>query len=320
MSRLIHIFLRLTGLVLVAVGLIAAFYGPLEIFVFYLFSDGGRFYYAGFGFGSLWFAALVVQNIGYYVIAALCLPLGIGHLKLRRWALTIARLYGWFWLGAGLLLVVNFLLLVPTALRLDLGREALLFRMALVGLASLIFLVLLPLLALWFYHSEKVSAAFARHDSNTYWTERYPLRILSLLLLLLIIILVLHIAIFFQGLVPLFGQVLLGRQSARVMSMCILVAGVLTYGIARRAIWAWWGALVYTALLALSSLLTFWRYSFYDLVSLMDLPATEMEFIDRMALLRDFHLVAVFVVPLLVAFGLVLCSKRYFMKGDDFHE
>ncbi len=89
MIKLIRVLLKIIGFALILVGLVAAFYGPLEIFVFYLFSEGGRFHYDGFGVGSIWFAALVVQNIGYYVIAAICIPIGIGHLKLRRWALTL---------------------------------------------------------------------------------------------------------------------------------------------------------------------------------------------------------------------------------------
>ena len=87
MPNLIPKILRIFGVVLTIVGVVAAYYGPLEIFVFYLFSEGGRFYYAGFGMGSFWFATLVVMNIGYYLIAALFLPVGLGHLKLRRWAL-----------------------------------------------------------------------------------------------------------------------------------------------------------------------------------------------------------------------------------------
>ena len=94
----ISIFLRIIGVGLLSVGLVAAYYGPLEIFVYYLFSKGGRFYYDGFGMGSLWFAALVVQSIGYYLIAALFIPVGIGYVTLRRWALTLTRLYTWFWL------------------------------------------------------------------------------------------------------------------------------------------------------------------------------------------------------------------------------
>lgn len=52
MQKLLPNFLRTTGLALILVGMVAAYYGPLEIYVFYFFSDGGRFHYDGFGVGS----------------------------------------------------------------------------------------------------------------------------------------------------------------------------------------------------------------------------------------------------------------------------
>ena len=320
MQKLILNFLRIVGAILILVGIVAAYYGPLEIFVFYLFSEGGRFHYQGFGVGSFWFAALVVQNIGYYIIAALFIPVGIGHVQLRRWALTLTQLYVWFWLGAGILLVGNGILLIPSAFRIGLSQEVLLFRLVIIGVFSFVFLVLLPILALWFYRSEKVKSVFEEHDSNRYWTERYPSPLLALLLLFVIIILAMHIAIFFQGSFPMFGLIMLGRQSAYMISFCILVLGVLTYGMARLKIWAWWGSLVYISLLAVSSMMSFSSHSFYDMIAMMDLPAYEVEFLEKLTLLRDYHLVFLFAIPLLIAFGLIVYSKRYFVKGNNFRQ
>ena len=271
-----------------------------------------RFHYQGFGVGSLWFAYLVVQNIGYYVIAALCIPVGIGHLKLRRWALTLTRLYSWFWLGAGILLAGNLLLLIPAALSLDISREVLIFRLLAVGVAGLITLILLPILALWFYQSETVRSVFESYDPETYWTERYPFPLLALLLLFAIMIIVLHVAYFFQGAFPLFGGIVLGRQSAYILSLCILVLGVLMYGIARLRVWAWWGSLATIALLLVSSALSFSRHGLYDIIQMMELPAYEVELLEAMALLHDYNLVGLVVPPLLVALGLLVYSRRYF--------
>jgi hypothetical protein len=131
MQKLTRNLLKAIGVVLIVVGIIAAYFGPLEIYVFYLFSAGGPFYHEGFGVGSFWFAVLVVMNIGYYAIAAICLPAGIGHVKLRRWGYTLTHLYLWFWLGAGIWLAGNLLLLIPSALKLDLSRDVLWMRMAL---------------------------------------------------------------------------------------------------------------------------------------------------------------------------------------------
>jgi hypothetical protein len=115
MQKIFTIFLKAIGLVLILIGLVAAYYGPLEIFVFYLFSEVGQFNCDGFGMGSFWFVALVVQNISYYVIAALFLPVGIDHVRERRWALRLTQLYLWFWLRAGSLIFGNFILLIPSS-------------------------------------------------------------------------------------------------------------------------------------------------------------------------------------------------------------
>lgn len=63
MNKLIPLFLKFVGIGLTIIGIVGVYYGPLEIYVFYLFSQGGPFYYDGFGMGSLWFASLVVMNL-----------------------------------------------------------------------------------------------------------------------------------------------------------------------------------------------------------------------------------------------------------------
>jgi len=317
MQKLILNFLRIIGVLLIIVGLIAAYYGPLEIFVFYLFSKGGRFHYDGFGIGSFWFAALVVQNIGYYIIASLFIPVGIGHVKLRRWALTLTQLYIWFWLGAGILLVGNLIVLIPSALKLEISRDVLFVRLFIIGVSSFTFLILLPVLALWFYKSEKLRSVFEEHDSNRYWTERYPFPLLALLLLFVTMVTGMHIAIFFQSLFPMFRQIMLGRQSVYIISLCILILGILIYGTVRLEIWAWWGSLIYVSLLTISSVMSFSRHGFSDIILMMNLPTYEMEFLDKLTLLHDYHLVGLIAVPLLITLGLIIYSKRYFGKSDN---
>jgi len=50
---------------------------------------------------------------------------------------------------------------------------------------------------------------------------------------------------------------------------------------------------------------------------MLNLPAYEMAFLDRMALLQDFSLVLLTTGPLLVALGLLVYSRRYFGKGNE---
>ena len=312
MNKLTRNLIKIIGWVLILVGIVAAYFGPIEIFVFYLFSAGGSLYYEGFRVGSFWFAVLVVMNIAYYALAAICLPAGIGHVKLRRWGYTLTHLYLWFWLGAGIWLALCLIMLIPPAMKLDLSREVLFGRMALAGVFAFIVLILLPLLVLRFYRGEKVRAAFEQHDPNPYWTERTPFPVLALLLLFAILIVGLHAAIFIQCIFPMFGLVLLGRQAVPWIALCILIVGVLMYGTARLKRWAWWGSAAFLSLLTLSTVLSFSRLRFYDIILKMDLPAYEMDFLDRMVLLHDYSLAGLFAIPLLAALGLVIASKRYF--------
>ncbi|MCR4427338.1 MAG: hypothetical protein NUW23_14335 [Firmicutes bacterium] len=57
------LILAIIGVLLLLVGAAAALLGPAEIYCFYLFSEGGRFHYEGFGFGSLMFGSIAWQVI-----------------------------------------------------------------------------------------------------------------------------------------------------------------------------------------------------------------------------------------------------------------
>jgi hypothetical protein len=121
---------------------------------------------------------------------------------------------------------------------------------------------------------------------------------------------------FFQAMFPMFGRILLGRQSVYIIAMCILISLILIYGIVQLKTWAWWGSLVYVSLLTISTVMSFAGYSFYNVVEIMKLPAYEMEFLDKMALIHDYPLVGLVASPLLIALGLIIYSKRYFGKDN----
>ena len=76
-------WIQLLGIFVLLTGVAAAFISPLEIYMLYLFSEGGKFHYKGFGFGSFMFGNIAVQVIRYYAIAFICIPLGYRHLRLQ---------------------------------------------------------------------------------------------------------------------------------------------------------------------------------------------------------------------------------------------
>jgi hypothetical protein len=79
-------WIKILGYLFFLVGVAAVVIAPLEIYTFYLFSEGGKFHYEGFGFGSFMFGNIAIQIFGYYAIALICIPLGYGHLRLQQWS------------------------------------------------------------------------------------------------------------------------------------------------------------------------------------------------------------------------------------------
>ena len=156
-------FILVIGIVLLLIGIGAALLGPLEMYCFYLFSEGGRFHYEGFGFGSFMFGNIASQIIGYYLIALAFIPLGYGHLRTRRWArtLSLAGLGFWLVVGAPLSVVFVFILLASK----EVSPAGALIAVVLVALSYLG----IPGALIWFYGTKDVRSTFETRDPRSYW-------------------------------------------------------------------------------------------------------------------------------------------------------
>ncbi len=305
---------KIAGIVQLFIGLVALYYGPLEIYVFYLFSEEGPFYYPGFGVGSVWFAILVAHNLAYYILAAMLLPLGIGSIRLRHWALPLSRLYLWLWLAGGIILLINLLFLYPVVYGSNIDSATATLRFLLVvGIAAL-FMFILPVLLLWFYHGEKVEAVFRTKDPRVYRINQSPMPVLLLLIINGCMILAFHLAIFLQTIFPLFGNLIWGRQAVYILAFCILLFVVISFGVWERRKWAWWLSLFAYSALTLSCLLTFGNSSVPEILNQMRLPAYEMEFLGSIEFLDHINLLTLIILPLLAAIGLIIASRKQFTE------
>jgi len=299
--------LIIIGLPLLLVGAVAAVFGPLEMYCFYLFAEGGPFAYEGFGFGSFIFGNLALQIMGYYCVAALALPLGYGHVKLRRWARTLALTLLWSWLVVGVPLAIVFFLILVTAKELSIA--AVVVAVLLLGLAY----PLLPLLLIHFYRSRNVQGTFETHDANTCWTERLPLPILILAFLYLFYAVVLHVPIFFRGIFPLFGTFLFDLDGISLLTASILGLGLLTWGTLRRRSWAWWAALAFFLLLTVSTIVTFASTTYAELLAAMKFPAFEVDILQGVPL-QGWHLALFFGLPLTLTLFAILRAWPHFSR------
>jgi len=188
------------GALLLLIGIAAALLGPAEMYCFYLFSEGGRFHYQGFGFGSFMFGNIASQIVGYYLIAIVLIPLGYGHLKGRRWARTLALTLVGFWLVVGVPLIVVFAFVAVASK--DLSLAVVLIMLVALALSYLV----VPGLLIWFYRSRNVRLTFETKDPKTYGVERFPdTRAGTVFSLFGSTSSCLHILILFNGIFPLFG-------------------------------------------------------------------------------------------------------------------
>ena len=300
--------LAVIGVLLLLGGIAAGLLGPLELYTFYAFSDGGRFHYEGFGFGSFMFGNIATQTIAYYSIAALLLPLGYGHLATRRWVrpLAVALLWSWLVAGAPLIVVAFFLLLASKSMTLP----GALLALVLLGLSYLVF----PGLLIRFYRGRNVTRTLEAKDAGSSWIEDMPTPILVLGCLYAFYIVMLHILILFNGMYPVFGVFRFGREGIGLLDISIAVLICITWGTLRQRLWAWWGSVILFGLFAFSTVFTLAVSSYATILAGLAFPPREMEMLGGLPV-QGYHFAVMVGIPLLITWGVAVLSKRHFRPG-----
>jgi hypothetical protein len=293
---------RLMGAAILGVGLLSAFFGPMEIYCFYLFSEGGPFHYDGFRFGSFMFANLATQILGYYFFAAILIPIGYGLLTLKGWARHLVLASVRFWIVAGLPLILAFSFVLLSSKELSLP---LLILIAILVAASYL---LLPWLVTRFYESPDTRLSFSSQGRGRSWIEETPIPALTLAYVLFFFMLVLHTHIFFNGLFPLFGHWISGLRGIILADVSIIFLLVMLWGTLQARLWAWWCTLAYFSLMFVSYVTTLFSSSWSDILSVLNLPAFELEILRNVPL-QGYHFAVFVTIPFLLAIGLILYSR-----------
>jgi hypothetical protein len=303
------ILLRLIGASLLLAGLFAVFLGPVEMVCFYFFSEGGRFAYEGFGFGSFMFGNLATQIMGYYWMGALLVPIGYGTLTLQRWArhLTLAVLR--FWVVAGLPLILAFLFVLLSS------KDVTLPLVIVAGVLLAASYLLLPGLGTRFYDSPGTRQSFRDQETNAIWIEEIPVPALALGYVFAFYLLILHVHIYFNGMFPLFGTWLSGLPGIVAIDIAICSLAVVLWGTLRRSAWGWWGGLAYFSLMALSYVLTLLSSTWQGILSTADFPAYEVAILQGIPA-QGYHLAILVGVPFALTIWLIVRARPCFERQD----
>ncbi len=304
-DRRLH--LRLIGILLLLAGIAVGLLAPLEMYCFYLFSEGGRFHYEGFRFGSFMFGNIASQIAGYYLIALVCLLLGCGHLALRRWLRPLAQGLLWSWLvtGAPLSVLAFFILLASK----DISPLGAVLALAVLGACYLA----VPWLLIRFYRGRNVTRTLEAGGRQPGWLEALPLPVLTLGILELFHLVMLHLLILFNGIFPLFGTFRYGYTGILLLDLAIASLAAITWGTFRRQAWAWAGAVLWLGLFTLSTAWSFLATGYPALLEGLAFPPQELEWLGGIPA-RGWHLALLAGLPPGLTWGLALSSRKHFTQ------
>ncbi|MGD2177825.1 MAG: hypothetical protein PVG71_08385 [Anaerolineae bacterium] len=299
------LILVLIGGLLMLVGGLAAVAGPVEMYCFTLFSEGGRFHYEGFGFGSFMFGNIACQIIGYYLIAMVLIPLGYGHVRLRRWVRPVALALLWSWTVVGMPLSLAFLFALLSAKPLSPVLALVVVSLVAVAYAAI------PGVMIRFYGSTDVRMTFEDREAESCWIERLPIPVLVLGMLFAFYVVLLHVLILFNGVFPLFGHWANGLSGIALIDVAILCLVGLIWGVLGQRKWAWWGSLLYFGLMTVSLTVTLAISRWSDILTALGFPPFELEILRRVPL-QGFHFAILAGVPLLLTMGAILRARQCF--------
>jgi hypothetical protein len=302
------VVIRIIGVALLFLGIVGALVAPAEMHAFSLFQAGGRFHYEGFGLGSLMFANIAIQIAGYYVIAAICIPLGYGHLKLRWWAspAMTTLMVGWLLVGFPLALIALLIFIQ--------SKGVTPLSLPFVVLGFLLIYPVLPILLLRFYKRPAVKRALKTDDSPSNWLSRTPLAVRVAGSLMVLLALVLHFPLLFGGVFPLFGRITLGLPGILALDLAIATTVFLNWGVLRRKGWAWWGSVSFLGLVLSASTLTFLVVPPQEILAQMPLAPMEAEALSGVPI-RGYHLALFFGAIPAVILATLVAARRDFFPG-----
>lgn len=299
------LMLRLIGAGLFLAGVACLLIGPLEIYTFYAFSDGGKHHFEGFGMGSFMFAYITIQVIGYYLLGTLGVVVGYAHLRLIQWLRPVMVTLLWLWLLIGIPGTVS--LLCAYTESKEPPESALLWLIPLAFLAWPV----APVILLRFYRGHNVRQTLANHPQPTLTIETIPVPVRLVSLLLTLVIMALHAVFLLRGIFPWFGVLLAEGPGVLAADVLILLLVGITWGLLKHNRWAWGGSLLVLGLFTLSALLTFPHYTFGDILTMMQLPPTEMDIFSHVPF-WEAAITPVVVGPLLLLLAALLGIGRYY--------
>jgi hypothetical protein len=256
------------------------------------------------------FGQITMQIWGYYIIAAICIILGYGHLKKYIWIkkISLTLLYVWFIVGIPILPILLFILVT--------NKDPSLLLIIVSVIFCLFSYTLIPVLLIKLYKSKSVEMVLSKNGNIFSFIDKYPIPLLILLLLYLFYIYAFHVLLLFRGIFPCFGQWIINFKGTALYSLSILYFIAVIIGTVNKKLWSWWASLLYFSIYTVSLLITLLVSDFADIVTVLNLPARELQALINIPL-NGLHLALFFGLPILLTLGIIVSSRKFFSVSEQ---
>ena len=252
-------------------------------------------------------------NVLLYGALGVCfVVVGIGSIRARRWARSLALVVGWIWLATGALGIVAVALLLPLALS-SAGAGAGSVGCAVGGavLFLLVFLVALPLAVVLFYRREDVRLTAEWRNPTPDWSDRVTPTVLGVVVALAFGGVACLVSVPFLRAVPLLGAVVTGGSAALVLLAFAVISFVLAWGSWRQSPAAWWGLVA----LQVFSFVNFLTLRSLDMAAYMrqaGYPEEQVQQVGSLNILASPKTLWIALAASVALIGFLLAIRRHF--------
>jgi hypothetical protein len=278
--------------------------------------------------GSTMRPAQFVSSVASYAfIAAGFIVLGVGSLRMKRWARALTLVTSWYWLVMGLLLTILLTAMMPVAVRSALaqarqnapsasspefmtGIMAVMLTFMIVFAA--LFLIAVPIAFIVFYGRRDVEMTCYYRDPIERWTDRAPLPVLGASVVLLIGALYAFVVGVSTPLFLFFGQYLTGVRATACFLVLAAVDIYIAVGIFRLQSSAWWIAILLAPVRLLSMILTYSKADLMQAYSKVGFSDVQLQLMNSNPMFRNHIILWWSLISMFLFFGYLLWLKRYF--------
>ena len=262
---------------------------------------------------------------GFYLVgAALMIWVGVGSLRVRRWARPVMLVLCWSWLITG---GVSFLHMVLFGASM---REMMSAGMppgapppprmveyvmaTVMGTVSFLLMVLLPALLAWLYQRRGVRETLQHFDQRRAWTDRCPTPVLAVAAWMCVM--GLGCAIYaIYAVLPVYGRFVTGAPAVAAMVAMAALFAWLAYCVYRLRPAAWWAAALAAVLWTGSMVWTFTRLGYHEFYRQAGYTPQQIDLMMRFSGQWEDSTVWMMSLWVVVLVGCLLYVRKYFVAG-----